>query len=296
MTPKILNFGSINIDHVYRVERFPRPGETVNSLSYSILAGGKGANQTVSLARAGISVYHAGKIGEDGIWLKDKLQSIGVEIKHVTIDKMPTGHAIVHVTEKGQNTITLFAGANKTISEKEIDEVLTYFSEGDYLLVQNEINNVDYILQKAKQKKMIICFNPAPFEKLVRSYHLQNVDIFFLNALEGSGLTGEKIHQKIITQLARKNPKSTIILTLGKNGAIYYYQGNFYHIKAKDVHVVDSTAAGDTFIGYWLASHIKGEDIHQSLNIATTAASICIQKTGAIDSIPYYEEVISCLN
>ena len=146
---KIINFGSINIDHVYGVEHFVRPGETLESESYSVFSGGKGANQSIALARAGAEVLHAGKVGADGGWLKTKLRDNGVDVSLVETVDLPTGHAVIQVNSEGENAIIIHGGANRTFSSADIDKVLESAEAGDYLLLQNEINAVEKVLEKA---------------------------------------------------------------------------------------------------------------------------------------------------
>lgn len=293
---KILNFGSINIDNVYQIPYFPRPGETINSISYSILAGGKGANQTVALARAGINVFHAGKIGEDGVWVKEKLEKTGIDTTYVKVCSIPTGHAIIQVTENGQNTITLFSGANRALTKEEVDEVLKNFSAGDYILLQNETNLVDYIIDCAYDKKMKIIFNPSPYSAKVKDLKFEKIYLLFMNPNEGYEITGKKLHQKIIEEMVERYPEIKVILTLGKLGAIYKDKETMLHTPARSVTPIDHTGARDTFIGYFLSSFIKGEKLEDCMRIANIAASICIRNQGAIDSIPFWDEVQKCLS
>ena len=121
---KIINFGSINIDHVYGVEHFVRPGETLESESYALFSGGKGANQSIALARAGAEVIHAGKVGADGAWLKTKLQESGVDVSLVEMVDLPTGHAVIQVNSEGENAIIIHGGANRSVSKANIKKVL----------------------------------------------------------------------------------------------------------------------------------------------------------------------------
>ena len=177
---KIINFGSINIDHVYCVEHFVRPGETLKSESYNIYSGGKGANQSISLSHAKAEVLHAGKIGEDGVWLKEKLQESGVDTKLIKTVNTPTGHAFIQVNKDGENAIIIHGGANQTFNDADIVEVLNSAQAGDFLLLQNEINAVDKILEKSKNRALNVVFNPAPMSETIKNYPLELVDIFIL--------------------------------------------------------------------------------------------------------------------
>ena len=140
----VLNFGSLNIDHVYHVDHVARPGETLASRSYRVFAGGKGANQSAALALAGAPVAHAGRVGRDGRWLVEGLSDLGVDVDHVVVDDdEPTGHAVIQVEEQsGENAIVLFPGCNRRISPDQIRTCLNSFGSGDILLLQNETNDV----------------------------------------------------------------------------------------------------------------------------------------------------------
>ena len=131
---RIINFGSLNIDKVYQVEQFVRPGQTITAKDYAVAAGGKGLNQSVALARAGAAVWHAGKLGADGAMLRDRLAENGVELSCLMVGDCPTGHAIIQVDRSGQNCIILYGGTNRQITQDYADEVLSHFAAGDVLV------------------------------------------------------------------------------------------------------------------------------------------------------------------
>ncbi len=288
---RILNFGSVNIDHVYSVEHFVRPGETLSSLSYARFSGGKGANQSIALAKAGADVFHAGKIGSDGLWLKDNLEKCGVRTDFLRTGKVPTGHAVIQVNRSGENSIVLYGGANQDIDENFASSVIAKFSKKDFLLVQNEINKIPLIMKKAHQRGMKIVFNPAPMNEPVKSYPLKLVDVFILNEIEGSGLTGKKGFKNVISEMERKYPGALTIMTLGSKGAAYIENGKTVFVPALKVKPVDTTAAGDTFIGYFLAGISNGSKTDEAIRLACRAAAICVTRKGAADSIPRMCEV-----
>ena len=192
---KILNFGSLNIDLVYQVEHIARPGETIASSAHQVFAGGKGANQSAALARAGARVFHAGQVGPDGQWLVDKLARLDVDVQHIRVGDTPTGHAIIQVDRQGQNSIVLFAGANAQIDQSAIDATLSHFGAGDILLLQNEINDIPYIMAAAAARGLTICLNPAPFGPEVRAYPLELIDLLIVNETEATGPCG-RIHAR----------------------------------------------------------------------------------------------------
>lgn len=288
---RVLNFGSLNIDYVYRVPHFVRPGETLSGASFSVFAGGKGANQSVALSRAGGAVYHAGKVGPEGGWLVRKLRKAGVRTTHVLQGDTPTGHAIIQVDGAGQNAIVLFGGANKAITRGEADAVLSAFGEGTLVLLQNEINGIAHIMKKARQRGLGVCFNPAPFGREVPVYPLGLADILVLNETEGRGLSGRGSPERIVSALLKKFPGTAVVLTLGGRGVIYADRHGRFSLPAVKVRAVDTTAAGDCFIGYFLASLTRGKNVRESLQLAIRAAGLSVTRPGAMDSIPVLREV-----
>jgi ribokinase len=289
---KILNFGSLNIDHVYSVEHFVRPGETISSGSYKQYCGGKGLNQSIALARAGAEVYHAGRVGSDGSILLDTLEEAGVDTRFVIRDNIVSGHAIIQVNADGDNCIILYGGANQNIASEDIGKVLGHFSEGDYVLLQNEINNIHLIMDKAKKRGLKIVFNPAPMNSAVLDYPLELVDIFIVNEVEGCDLTGKTEPEEIINAMLQSYPQASVVLTLGAKGAIYADNQSRYAVPADtSIKVVDTTAAGDTYIGYFLSSMAKGISIENAMKLCSKACGICVSRSGASNSIPLAEEV-----
>ncbi len=288
---KILNFGSLNIDHVYRVDHIVRRGETIGSRSYNRFCGGKGLNQSIALARAGADVWHAGKIGAEGQFLAKRLDESGVNTDFVDVIDGASGHAIIQVDARGENSIVIFGGANQAITRLDAERVLACFSIGDILLLQNEISAMPGILAAASKKGMRIAFNPAPFGPQVPGYPLSGVSWFIVNETEGEGMTGESEPQAIAKAMLRRFPESVVILTLGAKGALYVDSKQEIMVEAERVEAVDTTAAGDTFIGYFLTLHGQGREVRECLEVACKAAGICVTRPGAADSIPLLSEV-----
>lgn len=172
---RLYNIGSLNIDYVYSVPHFVRPGETLSSTNMQVFPGGKGLNQSVALARAGAQVIHCGRIGENGIFLKEILRDAGTDVRYVETDFESTGHTIIQVDESGQNCILLFPGANHSFTESFIRKVLATAQQEDILLLQNEINHLDTIFAVAAEKKLQIAFNPSPFHDTLLRLPLQQV-------------------------------------------------------------------------------------------------------------------------
>jgi len=257
--PKICNFGSINIDHVYRVKEFVKPGETLPSLSYRTFPGGKGLNQSIALARAGADVFHAGAVGHDGEWLVKRLADEGVSTDFIQRTESVTGHAIIQVTDSGENSIILHGGANQMISTSDIARSLNQFSKDDYCLLQNEINAVPEIMNEAARRKIKIVFNPAPMTPEVNDYPLQKVDILIINQVEGAMLSGENSPKKIVNRLRELYIKTAVLLSLGEEGLMYSDNKHpLLECPPRVVEAVDTTAAGDTLIGYFLPVLLVG--------------------------------------
>jgi len=287
----ILNLGSLNIDHVYDVEHFVRPGETIDSTGYQLFAGGKGLNQSIALARADADVRHAGKIGADGESLRRRLEAEGVDTTQVETCDMPTGHAVIQVAPSGENAIVLFGGANRAVDETFIRNALTGCSPEDSLLLQNETSCVADAIQLASEAGLRIIFNPAPMTAEVRTYPLELIDLFVLNETEAAELTGQTDPDAIRAVLLEKFPRAATVLTLGSRGAIYFDATCILKQAAQAVGAVDTTAAGDTFIGYFLAEWLQSSDPAAALALGCRAAALCVTRPGAADSIPRRNEL-----
>lgn len=293
MTKKtaILNVGSINIDRVYAVEHFVRPGETIASGRYDVFAGGKGFNQSIALARAGAKVRHAGMVGKDGAWLIERLSGEGVDITSVETRETPTGHAIIQVAPTGENAIVLFGGANRKLNPAMAVRAAAACSAGDYLLTQNETNVTAEAIREGAKRGLKVVFNPAPMDAAVPGYPLECVDIFILNETEAHGLTGKTEPEDIRADMTRRFPKAATVLTLGSKGAMFFDSGSRIHQAATAVKAIDTTAAGDTFTGFFLAELAKSDDPARALSLGCRAAAICVTRPGASDSIPLRREL-----
>ena len=288
---KMLNFGSLNIDFVYSVEHFVKAGETLSSTKLDKFCGGKGLNQSVALARAGAKTFHAGCVGTDGGMLLDILQKNEVNTDFVQTKNSASGHAIIQVDKKGQNCILLYNGANHAISTEQVDQVLAQFTSDDVLLLQNEINNLEYIINKAYSRGMKIALNPSPVNEQLTILPLDKINWLILNEVEGNQLTSRTEPEDILAVIQQKYACSTIVLTLGKDGVICSDGPKIVRHGIYHVPVIDTTAAGDTFTGYFLACITNGESVEESLRIASVASSIAISREGAAQSIPTMEEV-----
>lgn len=289
---KILNFGSLNYDYVYSVDHILQPGETLASTGMEKFCGGKGLNQSIALARAGINVYHAGVVGFDGDDLIKVCSQNGIDYGYVLRDQSaPTGHTIIQVNKAGQNCILLYGGCNQRSTKDHIDYVLDHFTKGDMILLQNEINLIDYIIDCAYKKGMTIVLNPSPYNEQMNKCNLNKVSVFLMNEIEGEQITGEQDPNNILEVMHKKFPYARIVLTLGRLGAVYRDQKQTLSHGIYNVPVVDTTGAGDTFCGYFIASILKQSSIEQALNNASVASSLSVSRKGATASIPFLEEV-----
>ncbi|MGB8451952.1 MAG: ribokinase [Anaerocolumna sp.] len=289
---KIINIGSMNIDRVYEVAHFINPGETIASKDMKTYVGGKGLNQSVALAAAGAVVFHAGMIGDDGMILLNYLESRGVNTRFVRTINGPSGHAVIQVDEEGENGILLYGGANQCITEAFIDEVLDFAELDDILLLQNEVSGMEYILKQASQKGIRIALNPSPIDDRLLNMPLELVTWFILNEIEGRALTGKDQPKDILEEMQLKYSGRQVVLTLGNDGVIYRKDGQYYQHGIFKVSAVDTTAAGDTFTGFFLAGVLKGLEAVECLRIASAAAALAVSKAGAAPSIPTLQEVI----
>lgn len=294
---KVLNYGSLNIDYVYSLDHFVKRGETISSDSLDIFPGGKGLNQSLALGRAGAKVFHAGAIGKDGMFLLDLLKNSGIQIEHVRVlEGVQTGTAIIQKEKSGDNCIILYSGANHEISEKDIEETFQNFSEGDVLILQNEINAIGRIMEEAHQKGMQIILNPSPMNESIFQLPLEFVHYFILNEIEAAqilklDLVTVENAEKIVRELHQRYPQSKIVLTLGAEGSLYFDGELLLRQNAYKVKVVDTTAAGDTFTGYFVAGILNGDSVKTAMERATHAAAIAISRLGAAPSIPYAKEL-----
>ncbi len=294
---KILSFGSLNIDYVYSVPHFVKKGETLSAKELNVYTGGKGLNQSIALARAGVETYQAGAIGTDGMFLLEQLKEAGVKTDLVKIlDDVRTGNAIIQNDDEGDNCIVLFGGANQAITKEQVDEAFKDFTNEDYLLIQNEINELSYIVEKAKEEEMKIILNPSPMNEKIMKLPLDQIDYFILNEIEAMQILEmdkpEEIDGKYIASLLHEKFKdATIVLTLGSEGSVCISDDEYVEQSIYKVKAIDTTAAGDTYTGYFISGILNGKTIKESMDIASKASAIAVTRQGAAPSIPVLEEV-----
>ncbi|MBQ6322846.1 MAG: ribokinase [Lachnospiraceae bacterium] len=288
---KVLNYGSLNVDNVYSLHHIVQAGETILSGEMHVYAGGKGLNQSIALSKAGVPVFHAGLIGSDGDILLETCREYGVDTTYIKKLDVKGGHTIIQVDEKGQNCIILYGGTNQMQTREYIDEVLSDFGQGDFLVLQNEVNLLDYLIDRAFERGMKIVLNPSPYDDRLDACDLKKVSLFLLNEVEGEQMTGSSDPDEILEKLTGLFPKAAFVLTLGSRGAVYYDGETKVFQDIFKVKAVDTTAAGDTFSGYFIAGLIEGMEIPDILRMAAKASSIAVSRPGAAPSIPTREEV-----
>lgn len=288
---RLINVGSLNIDHVYRVPRCVAAGETAVVANYVRGAGGKGLNQSVAAARAGAAVAHAGCVGEDGRFLLDLLREAGADVGRVRVVPAATGHAVIQVDDTGANTILFHPGANRGLTAADAGEFLEGFGAGDWLLVQNETSAVAEVILAAKARGLSVLLNPAPMSPEAVGYPLEAVDLLVVNEQEAAELTGGCHEAGAVAELARRAPAAVVVLTLGARGGLVRASGTTRAFPAEPVAVVDTTGAGDTFVGYLAAGLVGGRTLDQAIAEATVAAGIAVSRPGAAASIPWRREV-----
>ena len=287
----VINFGSINIDHVYQVEHFVQPGETLSSTHYQQLLGGKGANQSIALAKAGSEVRHAGKIHEHDAHFKQAMIKQGVDCKYVQCTDIPTGHAIIQVAASGENAIVLFGGANLEMNKKDVMRALDDASESDWVLTQNETSCIDEVLKQAQQLGLRVAFNPAPMTDSVKQLPHDCIDLLIVNEVEAEEITGVSDVDAMEAYFRKDWPHAEVLITLGKQGVRMVAKEQTIDVPAFVVESVDTTAAGDTFIGYFLSAYSKRQSAKEALTRACAASAIAVTRCGAAQSIPNNEEV-----
>ena len=288
---KVYNLGSLNVDYVYSVDHFVEAGETISSNKLEVHPGGKGLNQSVAVARAGGQVVHGALVGDGGEFLEKTLKDSGVDVSKLKRVAGSPGHAIIQVNRNGENCIMIYPGTNRALDEKYVEGFLADAASGDILLAQNETNCLDIAFRIAKEKGMKIAFNPSPCDDGILSLPLDLVEIWFCNETEGKLLFGSDDADLICSSFRKEKPGSTLILTLGESGSVYCGPDATFRQAAYKAKAVDTTAAGDTFTGYFLASVCRGMTPQTAMDMASHASAITVSRMGASSSIPTIDEL-----
>ena len=292
--PDILVIGSLNADLVVRAPRFPKAGETISGEDLQILPGGKGANQAVAAARQGVKTAMVGRVGNDsfGPFLLNSLKSDAVDITNVLVHDSATGTATIIVDSNGQNSIVLSAGANGKVSIRDIDSLTV---DAKILLLQLEIplETVIHAAKWCKEKGMTVVLNPAPARALPDEL-ISNADFILPNETELNSLTGVPVRDLASAeQAARKLLKrgaQHVIVTLGENGALAVTREQVIQSNSYKVSVVDTTAAGDAFIGGFASALLRGLELKEAVKYSNACGALAATKFGAQPSLPNKEE------
>lgn len=281
----ILNIGSVNIDHAYRVARHPAPGETVLDKGYLRGLGGKGANMSLAAAAAGAAVRHAGAVGEDGLWCRAQMADAGIDVADLAVGEIATGHALIMVDDAGENVIVVHSGANRALTIEAVRTAIARAPPGDWLLLQNETNLVAEAAAAGRAAGMKVAYAAAPFDAEAATGMLGLADLIAVNAVEAGQLAAE----------TGRDPDAlgvpALLVTLGADGAVYRAGGTTTRTPAFPVDPVDTTGAGDTFLGYFLAGLDTGRPVEAALRRASAAAALQVTRPGAGEAIPAGEEV-----
>lgn len=289
--PKLVNLGSLCIDNVYSVPNITASGETVASLEYAVYAGGKGLNQSLAAARAGARVAHVGRVGPDGVWLKQQLSEAGVDVTALREADCPSGHAVIQVNPSGENAIVISGGANRTLEDADIDAAFSMCDADDWLLLQNEINKMEDIFERSSGNVPKLALNLAPVDDRIYGYDLSAVSLLVVNEVEAQALSGETSIEDALETLCARYPACEVVLTLGRQGLRYGRGDERSSLGAFTVQAVDETGAGDAFVGYLMAALLEGRHMQDALIAGSAAGALATTRAGAASSIPDREAV-----
>ncbi len=296
---KIVVVGSTNVDLIARVSHLPEPGETIGDAEYCLSYGGKGANQAIAAARSGGHVSFISCLGDDAYadTLITSFVDSGIDVDYIQkCVRHSTGIAFIFVAENGENCIAVAPGANNLLRGERMDTILPVIKEADALVLQLEIpyESVISLIEYAHTVDTKIILNPAP-AKQIPSYILEKVDILILNETEAMLIAGQSLDFSEPMGIARsllRRVGQVVILTLGEKGSVIVSDEMEKQIPSYVVNTVDTTGAGDTFCGAFVAQWVEGVDLQDCVQFATAAAALSVTRIGAQVSIPYQKEVI----
>lgn len=292
---KILNFGSLNMDYVYQVPHFVQPGETLAAGGRSIKLGGKGLNQSIALARAGARVCHAGCIGQGGEELKRFLEENGVDTEGLMQVPDMQGHTVIQVNPQGENCILLYGGSNLCQSREHIARTMERFAPGDWVLLQNEISLLPEVVEEASRAGLRIVLNPSPCNERLQDVDFGCLSWLVVNEVEAEQITGEQEPEKVFAALHARWPELSLLMTLGSRGSRAFRVSGGETEKAQAaalrVQAVDTTGAGDTYTGFFVAGLMEDMPLKACMERASRAAAISVTRPGAAESVPWRKEL-----
>lgn len=290
-TMNIINIGSLNIEHVLQLPRFPSSQDRLYCRHYQRLPGGKGYYQSVAMARAGAKVWHIGFIGPDGHFLRDSLKHNNVDVRYVHKTQTPTGQEHISITPDCHMTKVRYMGANACFEPHFLDCLFKQLQEKQLVLVQNEVNDIPKVFEQIKSYNLNLTFHPAPYSEDIKDYPLHMVDTLIFNLNTGQKLSNEQEPEKILKSLLAKYPNTALVLTLGAKGAWYVDNHQKIKVPGDPVMAIDESQAGNTFVGYFLAQKSQDNPIESCIKFACRASALCVSREGKSATIPYLTEI-----
>ena len=289
---KALVIGSMNMDYSIYCDHFPLPGETMYGNNRFVQPGGKGANQCAAIAKSSlvdVSFLSSRGNDHDGESIEQLLKELKVNTLFKVNDHVPTGNATIIIDDKGENKIIIIAGANAELKPSDVKEEL--LKENDLVVLQNEIPNEtnEFVINKCHELNKVVVYNPAPYRE-INSEILSKVDYFIVNEIELAQYSKEEDFEKGISQMMKLGVKN-LIVTLGKEGSLLVNDKGRIKVNAHKVNAVDTVAAGDTYVGYFVSSLMSGKDLKGAMEDASYASALTVTKKGSIISIPFGKEV-----
>ncbi len=280
-------FGSINIDNFYDVDHLPKPGETLASNDHRVGLGGKGANQSIAAALAGATVHHIGAVGAEGAWCVDRLRDMGVDTSHIVTTTAATGHANICVDASGENMIVLFAGANVQMTDVQVANALKDADANDTLILQNETVLTLEAATRARKQGLFVVYSAAPFDASRAAQMLPVTDLLVVNEIEAKQLSDA------LGVATDQIDVANLLITKGAQGAVWRVgaTGEEIGVPAFKVDPVDTTGAGDCFIGYVAAGLDQGVEIRDAMRLGAAASAIQVTRHGTADAMPDRAEV-----
>ena len=272
----IFNFGSIVIDNFYKTPRIPIPGESIRAESFKKGLGGKGANQSIAAKKAGSDVFHIGAVGSDGSQQLELMKKYGIDISNVNLRNVNTGHANITIDPSGENAITFYAGANDTQTLERIEKGFDNAKPNDICLLQNEVNLVLEAAKIAKSRKMKVIYSAAPFDVSHVRKVINFIDLLVVNETEHA----------LLLKAFGKYFQKPLLITYGSKGSCYISDDDNLRVQAPKVQPVDTTGAGDTYLGYFASTLDQKKSVQEAMEIASYAAALQVTQYGTSEAIP----------